>query len=288
MINIQKWRANPMAVVSRVLLYAIVGIGAVIFSVPFLWMVRTSIMPTYQVYIFPPEWMPDRIAWEHWLRPFEVVDFARAFRNNATITAFHMVGTLLSCSVVAFGFARLRFVGRNVWFFVLLSTMMLPGQVTLIPTYVLFSKFGWINTFKPLIVPSFFGSAFFIFLLRQYYMTIPLELDDAAKIDGCNTFGIFWRIIVPLSVPALAMVAIMDFSHTWDWFMSPLIYLWDYDKFNIPLSLLVFFKGSRGEGRVELEPLMAASIMAILPTIIVFFVAQKRFIQGIVITGIKG
>ena len=119
-------------------------------------------------------------------------------------------------------------------------------------------------------------------------MTIPLELDDAAKIDGCNTFGIFWRIIVPLSAPALGMVAIMDFSQTWDWFMSPLIYLWDYDKFNIPLSLLVFFRGGRGEGRVELEPLMAASIMAIMPTVIVFFVAQKRFIQGIVITGIKG
>lgn len=288
MINIRKWQANPMAIVSRVLLYVIVIIGAVVFSVPFIWMIRTSIMPTYQVYKFPPVWIPARIAWEHWIRPFQVVDLARAFRNNIIITAFHMAGTLLSCTLVAFGFARLRFVGRNIWFLVMLSTMMLPDQVTLIPRYLLFSKFGWVNTFKPLIVPSFFGSAFFIFLLRQYYMTIPLEMDDAARIDGCDTFGIFWRIILPLSTPAIAMVAIMDFDHSWNWFMSPLIYLWDYDKFNVPLSLLVFFKGGRGEGRVELEPLMAASIMAILPMLVVFFVAQRRFIQGIVITGVKG
>lgn len=287
MINVQKWRANPMAVVTRVLLYVIVIAGSVVFATPFVWMLRTSLMPTHQVYIFPPEWIPERLAWEHWIRPFEVVNFAQAFKNNAIITAYHIVGTLLSCSVVAFGFARLRFVGRNIWFFVLLSTMMLPSQVTLIPEYVLFSKLGWINTYKPLIAPAFFGNALFIFLLRQFYMTIPLELDDAARIDGCSTFGIFWRIILPLSTPALAMVAIMDFTGSWDWFQKPLIYLWDYEKFNIPLSLLTFFKGRRGEGRVELEALMAASIMAITPTIIVFFLAQKRFIQGIVITGIK-
>jgi len=288
MINIQKLRANPMAVVTRALLYVIVIVGAIIFAIPFVWMVRTSVMPTWQVYLFPPQWIPDELVWGHWTRPFEVLKLGLLFKNNTIITVYHIIGTLLSCSVVAFGFARLRFTGRDIWFFVLLGTMMLPGQVTLIPTYVLFSKFGWINTYKPLIVPAFFGSAFYIFLLRQFYMTIPLELDDAARIDGCSTFGIFWRIILPLSTPALGMVAIMDFTHSWDWFMSPLIYLWDYEKFNLPLGLLMFFRGGRGEGRVEMEPLMATTIMAITPVLIVFFIAQRKFIQGIVITGIKG
>ena len=288
MINVRKIRQNPTAVAVRVVLYIIAIAGVVIFGIPFAWMVRTSIMPTWQVYLIPPQWIPAEFTWEHWKRPFEVLRLGLLFRNTAIIAVFHIVGSLLSCSVVAFGFARLRFVARDLWFFVLLSTMMLPGQVTLIPTYVLFSKLGWINTYKPLIVPAYFGSAFYIFLLRQFYMTIPLELDDAARIDGCSTFSVFWRILLPLSAPALGVVAIMDFLGSWDWFMAPLIYLWDAEKFNITLGLLMFFRGGRGEGRVEMEPLMATTIMAITPTLVVFFLAQRYFVQGIVISGVKG
>jgi len=145
---------------------------------------------------------------------------------------------------------------------------------------------GWINSYNPLLVPAFFGSAFYIFLLRQFYMTLPLELDDAARIDGCSVFGIFWRIILPLSGPALAIVAVMDFTNSWDWLMGPLIYLWEYDKFNLPLGLLRFFEGGPSGG-VEIEPLMAATILMIAPILLLFFVAQRYFIQGIVISGVE-
>jgi multiple sugar transport system permease protein len=284
MISIQKVRANPAALMNRVILYTVVIAGAFIFALPFVWMVRTSVMPPWQVYIFPPEWIPAELHWANWRRPFEVLDFTLFVRNTCVITFFGVIGTLLSNTLVAFGFARLKFVGRDILFMMVLSTMMLPAQVTMIPTYVLFSRLGWINTFKPLIVPSYFGSAFNIFLLRQYFMTIPLELDDAARIDGCTTFDIFMRIVLPLSAPALGVITIMHFTFSWNNFMQPLIYLWDQKKFPIALGLRLF----ENELTTEMEALMAATIMALIPVLVVFFVAQKYFVQGIVITGVKG
>ena len=283
MINVQKIKANPAAIVGRIMLYALVIAGAIAFSVPFLWMVRTSIMPPWQVARFPPEWIPEELHWGNWTRPFELLDMGIYFRNTLVLTFLNMVGALSSLPI-AYAFARLRFRGRDLLFMVLLSTMMLPGQVTLIPIYVLFSKFGWIDTYKPLTVPGFFGNPFNVFLLRQFFMTIPRELDDSAKIDGCGIMGIFWRIVVPLSGPALGIIMIMTFTGSWNDFFGPIIYLWNPDKFPMALGLWIF----KQMLRQEMGPMMAGTIMALAPVLAVFFVAQKYFVQGIVITGVKG
>ncbi len=196
-----------------------------------------------------------------------------------------MVGTLLSSSIVAYGFARLRARGRDVLFMILLSTMMIPPQVTMIPVFALFKLLNWTDTFKPLIIPNFFGGAFFIFLLRQFYMTIPIELDDAAKIDGCSYLGIFSRIILPLTKPALATVAIFSFMWSWNDFMDPLIYLNSRDKLTLTLALNRF---TGMYGMTAWNLLMAASLVVALPCFVLFFFAQRYFIQGIVVTGLKG
>lgn len=284
MVNIQKIRANPGAFAGRVVLYIIVIAGSAMFAIPFLWMVRTSIMPPWQVYIFPPQWIPAALHWDNWKRPFEVLRMDRFYKNTLIITFFSVVGTLVSNLPVAYGFARLRFRGKNMLFMLVLATMMLPRQVTLIPRYVLFSRLDWIDTFKPLIVPTFFGSAFTIFLLRQFFMTIPLELDDAARMDGCGIFSIFWRIMLPLSKPVVGIITIMTFTGSWNNFMGPLIYLWDQKKFPVALGLRLF----QDRLSVEMEALMAATIMTLIPVLVVFFIAQRHFIQGIVITGVKG
>ena len=201
------------------------------------------------------------------------------------ITFATMVGTLLSSSIVAYGFARLRARGRDVLFMILLSTMMIPPQVTMIPVFALFKLLNWTDTFKPLIIPNFFGGAFFIFLLRQFYMTIPIELDDAAKIDGCSYLGIFSRIILPLTKPALATVAIFSFMWSWNDFMDPLIYLNSRDKLTLTLALNRF---TGMYGMTAWNLLMAASLVVALPCFVLFFFAQRYFIQGIVVTGLKG
>jgi multiple sugar transport system permease protein len=290
MINIEQVRGNLAIRGARFVLYLLVSAGAIVFAIPFLWMVRTSIMPSWQVIIFPPQWIPAELHWANWRRPFELLSMGLLFKNTVILTAFNITATLLSNLPVAYGFARLRFPGRGILFLILLATMMLPRQVTMIPRYVLFSKLGWINTFKPLIVPTLFGNAFTIFLLRQFFMTIPLELDDAAKIDGCGIFGIFWRIVLPLSRPAMGIVTIMAFTSNWNDFMGPLIYLWDRNKFTIALGLQLFKDTGMQHfgGLVEMEALMAATIMALAPVLVVFFLAQKHFVQGIVITGVKG
>jgi multiple sugar transport system permease protein len=205
-------------------------------------------------------------------------------RNTVWITALSMFGTLLSCSWVVYGFARFRFPGRDFFFLLLLATMMLPAHVTLIPLFILFREFNWLNTYLPLIVPAFFGNAFFIFLLRQFFMTIPTELDDAAKIDGCSYVGIWWRILLPLTKPALATVAIFSFIGNWNEFLLPLIYLNDESKFTLTLGLATF----RGLYHTQWGYLMAASVTVLLPCLVVFFLAQRSFVEGITFSGLQG
>jgi len=197
-----------------------------------------------------------------------------------------VVGSVLSCSLAAYSFARLRSPGRNLIFMALLATLMLPGAVTIVPTFIVFQKLDWLNTFKPLIVPSFFGNAFFIFLLRQFFMTVPLELEDAARIDGASSLQIFIRIMLPLAKPALVTVAIFAFIGSWNDFFYPLIYLNSEDMYTVALGVANF----RGSARVgpQMQLLMAASFLATVPVLIVFFLAQRLFIQGIVFSGIKG
>ncbi len=271
-------------IAGRTVLYLLVATGAVLYAMPFVWMLSTSVKPGYQVYLIPPVWIPARFEWENYIRPWLNLPFATFYRNTIIITVLGMTGTLLSSSLVAFAFARMRFRGRDLLFLLVLSTMMLPSQVTLVPLYILFSKLGWINTFLPLIVPQWFGSAFNIFLLRQYMMTIPLEMDDAARIDGAGWFQLYWRILMPLSAPALGVVAIFSFTFNWNDYLHPLIYLNAVQNFTVSLGLPLL----NSRYVTEIQQTMAQSVLAILPVLAVFFFAQRYYIQGIVISGVKG
>lgn len=269
----------------RGILTVLVAVGSVVFILPFVWMVSTSFKSSDQVYLFPPVWIPDQFRWNNYTDAWGRLQFLNFYKNTLIIVVLNLIGTLLSSSLAAYGFARLRFRGRNLLFLLVLSTMMLPGQVTMIPTYYLFSKLGWVNSLKPLIIPVYFGSPFNIFLLRQYFMTISPELDDSAKIDGCGFLSIYWRIILPLAKPALGVVAIFQFTYDWNDFFNPLIYVNSPKYFPIALGLRMF---ESTLVRVPIQQVMAMTLLSIIPVLVVFVVAQRRFIQGIVITGIKG
>lgn len=284
-MNSNKKKYNWHFILKRFISYIILILGAILFIIPFLWMVSTSLKTNAQAFAYPPQWIPRPIMWQNYIEAwFVAAPFFLYFKNTAIITTGALIGTILSSSLVAFSFARLKWTGRDFFFIIVLSTMMLPYQVTIIPLFILFRKLDWINTFKPLIVPSFFGPAFYIFLLRQFFRGIPKELDDAAKLDGCSSLGIYWRIILPLSKPALAAVAIFSFMFNWNSLIMPLIYLSDPDKYTLSLGLTVF----RQRAEVIWTFLMADSVLVMLPCIIVFFFGQKLFVKGIALSGIKG
>jgi multiple sugar transport system permease protein len=276
------WIKRVQAMVIHVLL----TVGAFFILIPFVWMLSTSLKPAKQILKFPPVWIPRPFVWSNYVRAVTIypMPFLTFVLNSVYYSLFRIVGVLVSNSIVAFAFARLRFRGRRALFLLVLSTMMLPRQVTMIPTFILFSKLKWVNTYKPLIVPTFFGTAYYVFLLRQFYATIPLELDDAARIDGCGTFGLFSRIILPLSKPVLGIAAIFAFSGAWNDFLGPLIYLSEMKKF--PLTIAVSFM--RGTRLILWSELMVITFITMLPPLILFFIAQRSYIQGIVITGVKG
>ncbi|TRZ37064.1 carbohydrate ABC transporter permease [Niallia circulans] len=257
---------------------------SILFLFPFLWLIGTSVKPENEAMAFPPTLLPENWDLANYKEVFTLVDFGQYYLNSVIVTVCVVIGTVVSSTLVAYGFARIKGRGRNFWFVLLLGTMMLPPQVTMIPVYMIFSKLGWVNTFLPLIVPSFFGSAYFIFLLRQFFKTIPKELEESAYLDGCGAFGIFWRIIIPLSVPSIITVALLSFMWTWNDFLNPLIYLNDDSKYTLALGILQF----KGALLIQWGPMMAASVFIILPLIIIFFVGQKYFVQGIATTGGKG
>jgi multiple sugar transport system permease protein len=259
--------------------------GGVFFLAPFLFMLLTSLKSNDQLFSGGMLALPNPPVWSNYYQAwFESAPFSLFLRNSLFVSSAVVVGTLISCSLVAFSFARLEWKGRDVWFVILLSTMMLPYQVTLIPVFLVFKSLGWLNTLLPLIVPAFFGNAFIIFLFRQFFMTIPMELDEAAIIDGCSHFDIYLRILLPLSKPAMAMGAIFTFMHSWNDFLGPLIYLNRQETFTLALGLVSF----RQEYTVQWSLLMAASLLTMLPNILLFFLAQSWFIQGITLTGVKG
>jgi multiple sugar transport system permease protein len=264
--------------------YLLAGMGAVLFLLPLFWMISSSLKPNYQVLEFPPRWLPNPIQWSNYAEALTYVPFGRYAINTLFIAVMTIIGHVLSCTVVAYGFARLRAPGRDFLFLVLLATMMLPYPVTMIPIYIGFKTVGWVNTFLPLIVPAFFGSPFYIFLLRQFFLTLPPELEDAARIDGASILQILWYVILPISKPALATVAIFTFQAAWNDFLPPLIYLHDQSKYTISLGLSFF----RSNYDIRWSYLMAASLTTMLPVIIVFFLAQRLFIKGITLTGMKG
>jgi len=263
----------------------LIGLGA-IFILPFLWSVASSLRTPNVPLSFPPQFLPTEFNWQNYVRVFEMIPFATFFRNSIIVTAIAVIGELLSASLVAFGFARLRFPGRNLLFIVLLSTMMIPYPVTMIPSFILWVRgLGMANTFGPLVLPPFFGPAFSIFLLRQFFMTINTELDEAAKIDGASEFRIYWQIIMPLAKPALATIAIFAFMANWNDFLTPLIYLSDRNLYTLALGIN-FLRNMRGGGEIALQ--MAGAIMFVAPCIVLYFLAQRFIIQGIVTTGLKG
>lgn len=268
----------------RVALYVAVVAGALLFTFPFLWMVKSSVTPAAEVLLNPPKLLPSEFIWANYQRPWTNLPFDWFYRNTAFVTMAGMIGVILSSSVVAFAFARMRWPGRDKLFMVMIATLMLPAPVTFIPTYVVFAKIGWINTFLPLLAPEWTGSPFIIFLMRQFMMTIPLEMDDAARIDGCGWIDLFWRIILPLSAPVVGVAAIYSFQYHWNAFERPLIYLNKFDLFTVPLGMAML---NQRYGP-DFGGLMAMATVSIIPVMIVFFLAQRYFIQGVVVSGVKG
>jgi len=267
--------------------------------IPFLWMVSTSLKPPQQVFEYPPRWIPHNVEFTTNKIPLnysqaissEHTNFRLWTRNTLIVALLAVVGTTLSSSLVAYGFARIRFWGSGFLFGLVLSTMMIPFPVLMGPQFVIFewlgkhTPFQFMGTFKPLWFPTFFGSAFSIFLLRQFFVTIPDELSEAARIDGCNEFMIYWRIILPLSRPALTVVALFTFLWAWRDFLGPLVFLQYPDQYTLALGLQTF---QSQHGATPWNQLMAASVLVILPVVVLFFIAQRTFIEGIATTGMKG
>lgn len=270
--------------VYNLVIYVLLIAGALVFLLPLFWAVSSSFKSDYQVLEYPPHWIPDPFRWQNYPEALTYVPFGRFTLNTLIIALGAITGNLLSCTIIAYGFARLRAPGKNALFIIMLSTMMLVEPVRIIPMYIEFNLLHWIDTFLPLIVPAFFGSPFYIFLLRQFFMNIPKELEDAALIDGANRMQILWRVILPVSKPALAAIAIFNFQGVWNDFLYPLVFLHKQTNYTIALGLNFF----RSTYTVHWGYLMAASITALLPMVIVFFFAQRYFIEGITFTGIKG
>lgn len=279
--------ARARSLVGRGILHLVLIVASIAMMLPMLWMTSTSLKVSGQEWVFPPKWIPNPVAWRNYVEFMEVlaVPFYRYVINTLTITVFATLGTLLTSSLAAFAFARLRFWGRERVFFLVISTMMLPGVVTLVPTFLIFRYLGWLNTFLPLTVPYWLGgTAFSVFLLRQFFLSLPYELDEAARMDGASSFWIYYRIAIPLSGPALASVLIFQVLDHWNAFMGPLIYLNSMHKYTLALALRTF-QNTRSQ---RVNYLMAASMIQVLPVIILFFIAQRYFIRGISVTGLAG
>lgn len=267
------------------LIVVLLVIGAAIMSLPFVWLVSSSFKPVEKVFIFPPQWIPDPFRPENYVEALLYKPFGLYFFNTMRIVTLNLVAILLSASFCGYGFARIRFPGRDFWFSLVLTTLMVPYFVLMVPQFIMFSRLGWVDTFHPLTIPFFFGGgAFNIFLFRQFFRSLPEELADAGRIDGCTEFGIYWRIMMPLCKPALATVAVFTFLAAWNDYIGPLLYLRSDYNFTVAIGLATF----RGVMRTEWNLLMAASTAMILPVILLFFFAQRYFVDGLVLSGLKG
>lgn len=266
-------------------LYILLGIFSLSTLFPLIWMISTSLKSGDVIFQIPPQFLPDGLHWNNYTRAITEINFFVLFKNTLVITVLQLLANVFVSAFVAYGFARFQFPGKNIWFMLVLSTIMLPGEVTMIPVFIGFSEIGWSNSILPLVVPGFFGGApVFIFLLRQFFLAVPKDLEESAVIDGASSFTIFCKIFLPLSIPALVTIGIFSFQGSWNDLLGPLIYLNDVDKFTLTLGLSMF----KGVMKVEWGPLMAGSILALLPVLIVFFMAQKHFVEGIKLSGIKG
>ena len=272
------------------LVYAPMAALALVYMSPLIWLVGSSVKPESQVFEYPPRFIPRSFVWFNYPEALIQFPFIVTSLNTLTIVVGVMAGRLLTASLAAYGFARLRFPGRNALFVLVLTTLMIPYHVILIPQYLIFRDLGWLNTLKPLIVPAWFGGgAFFIFLLRQFFMTIPREYDDAARIDGCGFIQVWWHIIMPMSLPALGAVAIFTFMGEWNDFLAPLIYLNTPEKQTLAIAVEQWRRSSVHTGyNHQWNHIMAVATVVTVPPLLIFFFAQRHFIQGVVISGIKG
>ncbi len=277
---------------SHAALHMILLGGSFLFLFPLFWMLSTSLKPIEETMLTPPQWIPSALHFDNYLKAVThgreilgYIPFLEYGKNTLLLCALGVVGTVISNALIAYGFARLRWPGRNIFFGITLATMMIPFPVLMVPMFVLFRELGWVGTFRPLWIPAWFGSAFNIFLLRQFFLTIPRELSDAAVVDGCSEFQVFRHVILPLSRPALSVVALFYFLFTWNDFLGPLIYLTDQRMFTLSLGLQ-FYQSQHGG--TEWHLLMAAATIVVLPVIVLFFFTQRTFIQGIALTGMKG
>ncbi len=261
--------------------YALLILVSIILMLPLVWMVSTSLKPMEEVVQFPPNLFPQNIQWNNYLETIQAFPFFRYAANTLVITVFVVIGTVLSNSFIAYGFAKIDFPGKRLLFSLVLSTMMIPGFVTMIPQYVLFSQIGWVGTYLPLIVPSFFGSGFSIFLMRQFYLSIDDELIEVAKMDGANHLYIWSRLMIPLTKPALITIAIQAFNGAWNDFIGPLLYIQDEARYTLQIGLQVF----QSQSTTQWNYLMAGATLVLLPTVLLFLFAQRYFIEGMDLTG---
>ncbi|MBW7454844.1 carbohydrate ABC transporter permease [Paenibacillus sepulcri] len=277
-------RRTKQRIGRTILLLVLIGFSIIIL-LPLWWMISTSLKSLTEIMSFPPTWLPKVIHWENYELAWSKGNFARYTLNTLFLAAVGVISHVLSNTFIAYGFAKIKFPGRGWLFSVMLGTMMIPSFVTLIPQYIMFSKFHWVGTYLPLTVPGFFGAAYQIFLIRQFFMSIPNELIEAAKIDGANHYYIWWKIMIPLAKPAVVVIAIMTFQGAWNDFLGPLIYINQESMFNLQIGLQSF----KGQETTQWHYLMAGSLMVMLPVIALFFFFQRYFIEGMNISsGTKG
>ena len=265
-------------------IYLILFLFALAFVLPFFFLLTGSFKTSSELFQVPFRWLPSRITFDNYKQVFSKIPFFRYLRNTLVIVICNMIGALISNSLIGYGFSRLRWPGRDKVFMIVIATMILPYQVTLIPLYIMYTKFHWVGTFLPLIVPGFFGNAFFIFLMRQFLVGIPREITESARIDGAGEFRIFLQLIIPISKPVLATVAIMSFMNSWKDFLGPLVFLGSDKLYTLSLAASML----RSNLNPNWELLLALGVVMVLPVLILFFVLQKYFIQGITMSGIKG
>jgi multiple sugar transport system permease protein len=277
-------RKQVIKIVREIFIHLALLPMAFVFMLPFLWVLSTSLKAPQQLYSYPPIWIPNPLEWANYPKTVVYIPFFLYLRNTVIIATLSTLGALVSGSLVAYSLSRIPWPGRNILFIATIATLMIPFQVTLIPLFLVFRGLHWVGDFRPLIIPHFFGNALYIFLLRQFFMTIPMELSEAARMDGASEFRIYWAIILPLAKPALATVAIFEFIARWRDYLGPLIYLSDQNLYTLSLGLQLY---SSQYGR-EWGLLMAASVLITLPIILLFFFLQKTFVQGVALTGIKG
>ena len=286
-----KKKITPLGVLGNVVKYSIILLLSVSFILPLYWMAMSALKTPEQVFTIPPIWFPVPARWVNYIEAWKVDEFSLFLFNTVFRYCLPVViGTVISNTLVAYSFGRLKWPGRDVLFAICLMTMMIPYQVTMVPVFIIFKHLGWVNSFKPLVVPSFFASAYYIFLLRQFFRTIPEELSDSARIDGANEFQILAYVILPLVKPALAVVALFSFMGAWNEYLGPLIYINQSKLFPISLGLasLSATLNQVGIKGLAYPYLMAVSTIVTIPIILIFFFAQRTFIEGIALTGMKG